>query len=462
MKKRTKTLVVLLAASCLCLTAAGCSKTDEGTAGQTKTNQISTEESAEVSSLEGVLISFIGKELTIEANGSKYSFDLSDANIQAANMVSGDDIIVCYKGSLKKDGAQNVKVVSIEDKGQAPTQQQEKTAVGTLVQYSENSITIRQNDATQLIFNSNNCEHVFKNGLREGNWIIVTYLGDIVGTDTHNIKVLRITDNDSNPVQEEQKSMEIKAVDETVYATAGVYIRSSCSTDAAPIGSLAKGSSIHRSGICANGWSRVTYNDEDAYIYGDYLTTTAPAEEAPAATTGGEPPKTEQQGNEPAPVQTPQEQPQEQHNIVTGKVVEVSMNTLTFQTDEQAVYTINIADAAHEYKNGIQTGNSVTITYTGDLSDLNNIIVISVKDDDPNTSAENAVYTGTIVDGTMNTFTIQTKDKILMTFSKESSVDNTNGLLIGTEVSVTVDTATADDTSTIMEAKQIDLTPAAS
>ena len=212
----------------------------------------------------------------------------------------------------------------------------------------------------------------------------------------------------------------------------------------------------------ANGWSRVTYNDEDAYIYGDYLTTTAPAEEAPAATTGGEPPKTEQQGNEPAPVQTPQEQPQEQHNIVTGKVVEVSMNTLTFQTDEQAVYTINIADAAHEYKNGIQTGNSVTITYTGDLSDLNNIIVISVKDDDPNTSAENAVYTGTIVDGTMNTFTIQTKDKILMTFSKESSVDNTNGLLIGTEVSVTVDTATADDTSTIMEAKQIDLTPAAS
>ena len=138
------------------------------------------------------------------------------------------------------------------------------------------------------------------------------------------------------------------------------------------------------------------------------------------------------------------------------------MNTLTFQTDEQTVYTINIADAAHEYKNGIQTGNSVTITYTGDLSDLNNIIVISVKDDDPNTSAENAVYTGTIVDGTMNTFTIQTKDEILMTFSKESSVDNTNGLLIGTEVSVTVDTAVADDTSIIMEAKQIDLTPAAS
>ena len=62
----------------------------------------------------------------------------------------------------------------------------------------------------------------------------------------------------------------------------------------------------------------------------------------------------------------------------------------------------------------------------------------------------------------MNTFTIQTKDEILMTFSKESSVDNTNGLLIGTEVSVTVDTAAADDTSTIMEAKQIDLTPAAS
>lgn len=141
---------------------------------------------------------------------------------------------------------------------------------------------------------------------------------------------------------------------------------------------------------------------------------------------------------------------------MTGTVVDVSMNTLTFSADE-ANYTVYIADAVHQYKNGIQTGNVVTVTYTGNLGDLNSVVVISVKDDDENIAAENAVYGGSVLDATMNTITIMTADGVEMTFSKEDAVDNTGGLSQGLEIVVTADANSADSGSNIMPAKQIDL-----
>lgn len=255
---------------------------------------------------------------------------------------------------------------------------------------TENTITIRQNDGVELLFSSNNCRHEFKNGIREGNWIVVTYIGELNGTDTKNVTVIKITDNDPNVIEKEQKKMEIKAVNETVYATAGVHIRESYTTDSKVVGSLAKGASVVRTGVCENGWSRVQYESRDAYIYGEYLTAKKPAADAPAVKTNGKPAMTAQVGDEPQPVaqqpgkQTqpeeetqPEEQAQPEEQTVTGTVLEVSMNTLTIAVEEQK-YTFNIADAEHEYANGIQTGNTVTITYTGSMEDLEHLNVIKV------------------------------------------------------------------------------------
>lgn len=99
------------------------------------------------------------------------------------------------------------------------------------------------------------------------------------------------------------QEMKIKAVNETVYATAGVHIRESYTTDSKVLGSLAKGASIQRTGVCENGWSRVQYESKDAYIYGEYLTTKKPEKDAPAAKTNGKPPATMQEGDKPKPVQ---------------------------------------------------------------------------------------------------------------------------------------------------------------
>lgn len=424
--------------------------------------------------MNGVLVSFEGKTLVTEEAGREFTFDVSNAKIGTKNMRTGDELVIYFEGKLEGTDTKKIKVTSVEDLG-SNDHRTEKQAVGTLVNLTENTITIRQNDGTELLFNSNNCRHEFKNGIREGNWIVVTYIGEIKGTDTKNVAVVKITDDDPNIVEKEQKEMKIKAVNETVYTTAGVHIRESYTTASKVLGSLAKGDSILRTGVCENGWSRVQYESKDAYIYGEYLTTNKPKEDAPAAKTNGKPPATMQVGDKPKPVQQPtesdkpeqqpaesepvQEQPaepvQQQEQTFTGTVLDVSMNTLTVAAGEQE-YTLYIADAEHEYANGIQTGNTVIVTYVGSLEDSEHLIVTKVKDSDPNEAAKNAVYAGTIVDATMNTLTIQTEDGAVMTFIKEDAIDNLESMSYGQKVKITADMTASKAEENVFQAKQID------
>ncbi len=404
--------------------------------------------------MEGTLISFEGKTLEVEDGKEDYTFDVSNATIHTRNMRAGDELVIYYEGKLEGKDTSKIKVTKVEDLGDNE-HQKEKQAVGTLVNLTENTVTIRQNDGVELLFNSNNCQHEFKNGIREGNWIVVTYIGEVRGTDTKNVTVIKITDHDPNLVKEEQKKMKMKAVEETVYATAGVHIRESYTTDSKVLGSLAKGKSIIRTGVCENGWSRVQYESRDAYIYGEYLTTKKPKEDAPAAKTNGKPAATAQAGDEPKPVQHPAEETQTEERTLTGTVVGVSMNTLTVAADGQE-YTWNIADAEHEYANGIQTGNTVTMIYVGNLEEPDTVIVLKVKDSDPNEAAKNAQYEGIIVDATMNTLTIQTEDGAVMTFVKEGAVNNLKEEQNGQKVKITADMTAPGAEETIFQADQID------
>lgn len=66
-------------------------------------------------------------------------------------------------------------------------------------------------------------------------------------------------------------------VNETVYATDSVNVRSSYSTSSNVIGSLEKGESVTRIGKSSS-WSKVKYNGQTAYISSSYLTTEKPDE----------------------------------------------------------------------------------------------------------------------------------------------------------------------------------------
>lgn len=65
-------------------------------------------------------------------------------------------------------------------------------------------------------------------------------------------------------------------VNEVVYATKDANVRSSGSIQAKQIGDITKNTALIRTGIGDNGWSKVIYNGEEAYVYSLYLTTESP------------------------------------------------------------------------------------------------------------------------------------------------------------------------------------------
>ena len=86
------------------------------------------------------------------------------------------------------------------------------------------------------------------------------------------------TEASETEADQTQDSASYTDVNETVWATYSVSIRSAASTDADKLGVLVGSYSITRTGVGDNGWSKVDYNGQPGYIKRDYLTTTKPTD----------------------------------------------------------------------------------------------------------------------------------------------------------------------------------------
>ena len=86
--------------------------------------------------------------------------------------------------------------------------------------------------------------------------------------------------NNNSGSSSESNTPTFTEVNETVYATGSVNVRSSYSTSSSVIGSLSEGDSVTRTGRGSNGWSRVRFNGQTAYISSQYLTTEKPEEKS--------------------------------------------------------------------------------------------------------------------------------------------------------------------------------------
>lgn len=75
----------------------------------------------------------------------------------------------------------------------------------------------------------------------------------------------------------EPETIDISEVQETVYATMNVNVRTEPSVESKKVGLLCGGQSIERTGILSNGWSRVMFGEEERFIHSDYLTTAKPS-----------------------------------------------------------------------------------------------------------------------------------------------------------------------------------------
>lgn len=107
--------------------------------------------------------------------------------------------------------------------------------------------------------------------------ISVTVKAKSTSSSTNNNSNSNSTSNSGST----KKEPKFTSVNQTIYTTGEVNIRKSYSTSSAIIKTVEKGTEITRVGIGDNGWSKITYNGQTAYISSSLLTKTKPAEDKP-------------------------------------------------------------------------------------------------------------------------------------------------------------------------------------
>lgn len=107
--------------------------------------------------------------------------------------------------------------------------------------------------------------------------VTVTVKAKSTSSSTNNNSNSNSTSNSGST----KKEPKFTSVNQTMYTTGEVNIRKSYSTSSAIIKTVEKGTKITRVGIGDNGWSKITYNGQTAYISSSLLTKTKPAEDKP-------------------------------------------------------------------------------------------------------------------------------------------------------------------------------------
>ncbi|MEG0752139.1 MAG: SH3 domain-containing protein [Oscillospiraceae bacterium] len=338
--------------------------------------------------VEGILQSFSGSLIELKStNGENLVFDVSSATLNATHgMVAGDDVRLTYTGKIKGGDTSGVTVLTVNDRTEKDPDLEEKLAQGSLVHSSMNTIVIRTAQGEELSFPTAMAEMKIKDGLITGNFVQVYYLGEIKNGDTRHVKVLRIVDDIDNPKAEPEKNPEAQhetkpapgpqhttdggvlfhPVDQDVWATASVSVRSGPGQNYRRITGLIPKDHVRRTGYSDTGWSRIFLDGYTAYCISDWLTGIQP-----------EPDKPDPKPAPPTPLPTTHK--------MEGVVTDATMNstTIAFGNNE---YTFATGNASHYYKHGMVLGNTVEIVYTGELrgTDTSGVSVISVTDNNEN------------------------------------------------------------------------------
>lgn len=170
--------------------------------------------------------------------------------------------------SASKDGNN----ASDDDKEDAP-------ASTTTAYITSNGVNLRSEPSGTVLATLMQNQKVELTGKTSGNWSQVKVsglTGYVYNTYLSNSKVEggnNAADNDASSGRDDS-DVKVTKVNETVYATTGVNVRDyPSSTNSNVINVLTKNQSVKRTGITANGWSRIEVGGVTGYVYSDYLST---------------------------------------------------------------------------------------------------------------------------------------------------------------------------------------------
>ena len=165
---------------------------------------------------------------------------------------------------------------------------------GTVTAITGKTITISTSDGDSITFNMQKVELDCNSGVIPGNNVTLIYVGARNGTDTSNVRLRKIITTDDNSdllsakleqTEEEDTTstssspgydkpgadVDVELTKENVTALYNVNVRADADGDAQVIGALDPDTTVTRTGICSNGWSRIEYDGQTGYVWGEYL-----------------------------------------------------------------------------------------------------------------------------------------------------------------------------------------------
>ncbi|MCQ2547189.1 MAG: SH3 domain-containing protein, partial [Clostridia bacterium] len=243
------------------------------------------EEEAVTHEITGDVLKADGTNMTIELNdGSMLTFNYEGVPVYdgGAGFEYGQIAIVSYEGEPVGDDVSGCTVTGI-----VVQMGEEKKINGKLTAMNADADTLTINTGEkELTFDVSSAERHYRDGIEEGNQLVIDYYGRINDTDTTYAHVTAVVDNDINTEKHKEK-VTVKAVHETVWTAGTVNVRAGSSTATEVVATLKKGEKLTRTGILSDGWSRVEYKGKDRYIFSDALTTKKPKKPNPKPTTTG-------------------------------------------------------------------------------------------------------------------------------------------------------------------------------
>lgn len=183
------------------VTTEAVTETEKVTEPQTETETEKEDSMNRTRSLKGLVVSSDASQLTIQTErGKQLQFSLTGADIQVTGgIAAGNNVTVLYKGSVEDTDTSNAKVLMVKDlaQGETPVTEGEPmteaeeanpeagagTLEGTISDINAERIVILSNDGDSYYFSIADADMNLKNGTQVGNYVTVSYNGDIYGPD---------------------------------------------------------------------------------------------------------------------------------------------------------------------------------------------------------------------------------------------------------------------------------------
>lgn len=176
------------------------------------------------------------------------------------------------KATVSPTEAADTEKQTAETKSTQKTNETEKTTSGIVVKKADKQLytTADLNVRSDANLNSKVLgvllpgDKVQVTGICENNWTRISYneKEGFVSSDYLSAE---------NKIEKTPSGVIVTKTSQKLYAATGVYVRSDSNSRSEKLGILEGGDSIKVTGICSNGWMRVTYKGSTGYVYGEYL-----------------------------------------------------------------------------------------------------------------------------------------------------------------------------------------------